>query len=120
MCNYVALEQREGHRKHSLRVFLSLGLFLLLCNLLPLSLSHPQVTVLKANTEENTNLDATAATSAKLATGKREQAGAKNARKVRAKTLACKATKTTMYLHANVCACGLLLPPCPVCFAAGY
>ena len=101
--NNVAVEQREGHRKNSLKVFLSLGLFLLLCILLPLSLSHPQVKVLKASIEENINLDQ-AATSAKLATGKREQAGAKHARKVRAKILECKTTKTKMHMHTNVCA----------------
>jgi hypothetical protein len=95
MYNYVAVEQREGHRKHSLRVFLSLGL--ILSFLLP----APQVKVLKANIEENINLHQ-AATSAKPATGKREQAGSKHARKVRVKILACKTTKTKMHTHVNV------------------
>lgn len=87
---------------YSISKFRSLPL--LLCILLPLSRSHPQVKVLKANIEENINLDQ-AATSAKLATGKREHAGAKNARKVHAKILECKTTKTKMHMYANVCAC---------------
>jgi hypothetical protein len=120
MYNYVAVEQREGHRKHSLTVFLSLGLFVSFSA--SSSRSHPQVKVLKANIEENINLDQ-AATSGKLATGKREQAGAKNARKVHAKILECKTTQTKMHMYANVCACvrptTTTMPCVPKCLQQG-